>query len=207
MSKRRMDVINVIDVEATCWPGKADRRDEMEIIEIGNCQLDTRTEIVTRGKSVIIKPTHSEVSEFCTTLTGHTAESLERDGYEFYYAVEEFRLRMKTQKYLWASWGDFDRHIFERQCAREDVRYPFGPTHFNVKALYALMTGRRKQPSLLEAVEELGWKFEGRPHNGQDDTNNIARVLAWVLRTMRIGVEVEWGNLFKAPGNEQLRGR
>ena len=205
MSKRRMDVINVIDIEATCWPQWEDRRDEMEIIEIGNCQLDTRTNEILTGTSIIVKPTRSDVSKYCTHLTGHTAESLERDGIPFVAAIIALRRRLKTGKFLWASWGDFDRHIFEKQCKREGVNYPFGPTHFNVKALYALLMRKRKQCSVEEATEELGWEFEGRPHNGQDDTNNIARILAWILPAMRFGVSR--GMPFHVPGNDQLRGR
>lgn len=200
-----MDVINVIDIEATCWddllPGV---KPDHEIIEIGNCQLDTRTNEILTGTSIIVKPTTTEVTAFCTTLTGHTAESLERDGIPFVAAIIALRRRLKTGKFLWASWGDFDKHIFEKQCKREGVNYPFGPTHFNVKALYALLVGRRKQCSVEEAIDELGWKFEGRPHNAQADTNNTARILAWVLSTMRVGVPP---HIATWPGNEQLRGR
>lgn len=183
MSRHRLDKINVIDVECTCWDDQiAGPQPFSEIIEIGNCQVDTRTLEVVWGEAILVRPTASAVSEFCTTLTGHTEDELMMQGISFEDACLKLRKDLKTERFLWASWGDYDRGMFQEQCKREGIRYPFGPTHFNIKALYALWLGLRSQLSVSQALADRGWEFEGRPHNGQDDTNNITRLLVWLLK-------------------------
>jgi inhibitor of KinA sporulation pathway (predicted exonuclease) len=213
MSKKRMDVLNVIDIEATCWPDGERKQPYNEIIEIGNAQLDMRTFEITEGEAIYVKPTVSRITYYCTQLTGHTPAFIGVQGIRFSDAMDIVRKRLKGPKFLWGSWGDFDRHIFRAQCLRELVRYPFSPTHYNLKAMFSTFIGERKQMSLERALDVLGWTFKGRPHNGQDDTYNIALIAKWLLSSARFGVlhmlndDVLTAYGQRAPGNPELRGR
>jgi inhibitor of KinA sporulation pathway (predicted exonuclease) len=74
---------------------------------------------------------------------------------------------------LWASWGDYDRRQFERVCKDQNVGYPFGPSHLNVKSLFAAAVGSGHETH----------------HRGDDDAWYIADILCRLLRTMRGGVD------------------
>jgi inhibitor of KinA sporulation pathway (predicted exonuclease) len=66
-------LLNVIDVEATCWDGAPPVGAVGEIIEIGLTIVDLgRGERVGRHR-VLVRPVRSEVSAFCTELTGPDA--------------------------------------------------------------------------------------------------------------------------------------
>src|SRR4051794_35326200 len=107
--------VNVVDVEATCWTGAPPRGETNEIIEIGVCVLDTTDWSRVQRRSILVRPRRSRVSAFCTELTSLTQEEVDT-GLDFADACalvrDEFRGRFRT----WASWGDYDRRQFERQC-------------------------------------------------------------------------------------------
>lgn len=64
-SKNRDDLLNVVDLEATCWPISAPEDQVSEIIEIGLCVVDTDTRQRVQRDRVLVRPEHSRVSEFC----------------------------------------------------------------------------------------------------------------------------------------------
>ncbi|MFD4430477.1 DNA polymerase III, partial [Nocardia sp. NPDC058497] len=59
-------LLNVVDVEATCWAGAAPAGQSSEIIEIGLTVVDlaARTRVSRHG--ILVRPARSAVSEFCT---------------------------------------------------------------------------------------------------------------------------------------------
>lgn len=65
-------LVNVVDVEATCWAGSPPPGAVSEIIEIGLTVVDLDAgERVARHR-ILVRPVRSTVSEFCTELTGLT---------------------------------------------------------------------------------------------------------------------------------------
>ena len=86
---------------------------------------------------------------------------------------------------LWASWGDYDRRQFERVCKDLKFGYPFGPSHLNVKSLFAAAVGSGHEMGLDGAYKQLGLIMEGTHHRGDDDAWNIAGILCRLLREMR----------------------
>jgi inhibitor of KinA sporulation pathway (predicted exonuclease) len=181
---QRLDEIVVVDVEATCWQGPPPAGQVQEIIEIGLCRIDATT--LTRGgrESLLVRPTRSEVSPYCTALTTITAADVAA-GVSFPEACAAVADRHHTRERAWASWGDFDRHMFERQCARESVRFPFGPTHLNVKHLFALVHALPAETGMMEALAHAGLPHDGTHHRGGDDAWNIAALLAGILAAAR----------------------
>lgn len=180
---KQLDRILVVDIECTCWEGNPRPGQTSEIIEVGVCLLDPRTGQRDEQESLLVRPTTSTVSAFCTRLTTLTQEQLEREGVSYMDACNWLRKKWMGHRRTWASWGDFDRRVFLEQCQARGVPYPFGPTHLNVKNLFALMRGEERELGLPQALERLGIPFEGTLHRGHDDAWNIAGVLATLLRS------------------------
>ena len=66
------DLLNVIDVEATCWDGPTPPGQTNEIIEVGICVLNIRTLERVERRHIMVRPERSEISAFCAELTGIT---------------------------------------------------------------------------------------------------------------------------------------
>ncbi|HET6427998.1 MAG TPA: 3'-5' exonuclease [Phycisphaerae bacterium] len=181
---RLLDKILVIDVEATCWDGPPPAGQAGEIIQIGVCTVDVSSLERTEKRSILVKPARSEISDFCRGLTGLTAESLAGGG-TLAEAAAILRKEYRSKDRLWASWGDYDRRQFERECADKGLPFPFGSAHLNVKTLFAVAEGLDRELGMAEAYERLGWRIEGLHHHGDDDAWNIAGVLCMLLRKAR----------------------
>lgn len=180
-----LKTILVVDLESTCWEGNPPPGQKNEIIEIGYAILhkdaDGKSWQIGTGDHLVVKPTTSKVSEFCTKLTGWTQEQIDASGMSFQEACKQLKERFDPKQLTWASYGDYDRRQFERQCADEKVGYPFGVTHLNVKNLFALKMKLPREVGMAEALQHLGKPLEGRHHSGKDDAMNIAGILQQLL--------------------------
>lgn len=166
--------IFVIDIEATCWQPKRPWQIS-DVIEIGVTVVDLKERRIEDSTSILIKPTQSEVSSFCTNLTTITPEMIEENGIPFYEALDILKDDYKVKKNMWASWGLYDYKQLAEQCKREQTSLPLNNLYLNVKALYAWKYGR--SVGVGKACQELGIKFEGTPHRGVDDSRMIAEIL------------------------------
>jgi inhibitor of KinA sporulation pathway (predicted exonuclease) len=168
----------IIDLEATCWRGHPPSGQQSEIIEIGICPLDVVTLAhPPQGDSLLVRPTRSTISEFCTTLTTLTQAQVD-DGISFAAACQTLRERYHSTEVVWASWGEYDRKMFERQCELFDVHYPFNKRHYNLKSVLSGGRKRGKQMGMASMLRHLALKLEGTHHRGSDDAYNIARIAA-----------------------------
>jgi len=183
-----LDRVLVVDVESTCWEGPPPPDQEAEIIEIGLCALDVATGARLSRESILVRPERSELSPFCAALTTLRQEQVEREGVPFERACRILHRKHRAGDLTWATYGDYDRRQFERQCAERAVEYPFGPTHLNVKNLFALAQGLRREVGLLVALERVGLPYEGTHHRGVDDAWNTASLLAKLLTACRAGL-------------------
>lgn len=181
---RSLDVILVVDVESTCWEGSPPSGQKSEIIEVGLCPIDVKTLTRIEKRSILIKPVQSKISDFCTSLTTLTPDMFV-DAESLAGAVRTLKKDFRSKDRLWASWGDYDRRQFERVCKDQNVGYPFGPSHLNVKSLFAAAIGSGHEMGLDGAYQRLGLEMEGTHHRGDDDAWNIAGILCQLLATMR----------------------
>jgi inhibitor of KinA sporulation pathway (predicted exonuclease) len=177
---KQLDHVIVIDIEATCWDGDPPPKQTSDIIEIGICPLELSTGRRLERRSLLVRPTRSTVSPFCTQLTTLTQQDVD-GGISFADACLILDREYITQRRVWASYGDYDRKQIERQCKDMGVRYPFGPSHLNVKTLFALMRGMNHEVGMAQAVDMLGFHLSGTHHRGHDDAWNIAGILASLL--------------------------
>jgi len=183
MSKLSLDQIVIVDVEATCWKKSPPLDQVSQIIEIGACLLNTKTLEITKNAYFFVKPTKSEVSAFCTELTSITPEMVAILGKSLKAACSWLVHEYGSYKRVWASYGDYDRNIFQRNCRDEDVHYPFSNRHLNIKTLFALKSSLSREVGMAKALEILNLSLTGTHHRAADDAYNIAKIAAWCLRS------------------------
>ncbi|MEU1532946.1 3'-5' exonuclease [Streptomyces fagopyri] len=169
-------LLNVIDVEATCWQGQPPPGAVSEIIEIGLTVVDLRAGQRVGRHRLLVRPARSVVSAFCTELTGLTQAEVEQ-GVSFADACRTLARDHRAGLRAWASWGDYDRHQFVRQCRATGAVYPFGARHTNVKTLFTEAHRLRGRPGMAQALRVVGLPLEGRHHRGDDDAWNIAALV------------------------------
>jgi inhibitor of KinA sporulation pathway (predicted exonuclease) len=181
MGNHAVDLLNVVDVEATCWDGEPPPGAASEIIEIGLAVVDLRAGERVARHQILVRPARSEVSAFCTGLTGLTQAEVDT-GVTFGEACRQLAAGHQAGVRPWASWGDYDRRQFLRQCKATGVPYPFGSRHVNAKQAFTDAYRLRKKPGMAEALRIAGLPLEGRHHCGADDAWNIAAFVAALVR-------------------------
>lgn len=182
---KRLDHILVIDIESTCWLGGFPPRGEAnDIIEIGLTPLEVASGRRLEKRSILVRPERSRASPFCTELTTLTQEQVD-GGIAFKDACRILEEEYHSRDRLWASFGDYDRRQFEKQCRDEGVRYSFGPSHLNAKTLFAISRRLPSEVGLPQAMAILGLPLAGTHHRGHDDAWNIAAVMGEALKKLR----------------------
>ncbi|WP_407570954.1 exonuclease domain-containing protein [Deinococcus altitudinis] len=171
--------VNVVDLEATCWNGPVPPGQSNEVIEIGLCVFDPASRERRSRHQIVVKPDHSEISEFCTRLTGWTAAQV-ACGASFAEACGQLRREFRADARLMVSWGGYDYRQIRRQCELTDTPFPFR-RHLDLKAAHREFYGLPKRLGLGQALDHAGMAFEGRAHVGADDAWNVAALLAQML--------------------------
>jgi inhibitor of KinA sporulation pathway (predicted exonuclease) len=174
-------LLNVVDVEATCWLDAPPPGESSEIIEIGVCVVDTGDWRRLDRRRILVRPERSRVSDFCAELTGLSQADVD-GGVDFATACSLVRDELRGRIRIWASWGEYDRRQFERQCASGGIGYPFGDRHINVKERFATAFGLRRGVGMERALSHAGLPLEGRHHSGVDDAWNIGSIVVELAR-------------------------
>jgi len=148
-----------------------------------------------------VKPTEQPtLSTFCTKLTGITqevvdsAQTIEDTLKKVHdWLVEkkllfcEYEEALTTTnhdiQFLFATDGKWDfKKFLIPELQRKHIRIPYYYTHvLDVRKAQALFYGQ-KQASLAKALNQLDMQFEGNEHCGLDDSRNITRILAKMIR-------------------------
>lgn len=174
------DKILVIDVESTCWKEEPPAGEQSEIIEIGLCWLNVTTKQPEGKRSILVRPSRSKVSPFCTRLTTLTQADVNQ-GIHFWEACLMLQEEYQSQNQVWASWGEYDRKQFQWQCTSFGLPYPFSERHINAKKLFAQKHSNGRQVGMARALQILKMPLEGTHHRGHDDARNIAHILGTLL--------------------------
>jgi len=172
--------LNVIDVEATCWDGPTPPGETNEIIEIGVCVVDLHERRRVDRAGILVRPERSRVSDFCTRLTGITQSEVNA-GVSFREACLELERSFRSASRAWASWGEYDRRQFERQCGAARVPYPFSARHTNAKLAFQHAHALRTKLGMDGALAHARLPLQGRHHRGVDDAWNIAALVLHLI--------------------------
>lgn len=178
---KKLDKLLVVDVESTCWEKEPPPGMISEIIEIGITVVNIQSLELEKSQSIIIKPTMSEVSEFCTNLTTITQTDVNK-GITYEQACKILRKEFDSKNRPWASYGDYDRYMFENMSKLCLVQYPFGSRHLNIKTLFAMAYGLNKEVGMTKALSILNIKLKGTHHRGVDDSYNIALIFTDMIK-------------------------
>ena len=182
----------VVDLECTCFrdedldrPRGWTSEKDQEIIEIGAVIVNLNSLEIKAVAPLLVRP-DGPMGSFCEELTTLTFNDV-KERPPLVDGIEELRTWAKSNKFdiqsmPWASWGDYDRVQFFRECARKGLKYPFGRAHYNIKGLYSMMTGQSKGFGMAKALEQLGMRLEGTHHRGVDDAKNTAKILLHNLK-------------------------
>lgn len=183
---RDLSKIMVVDVESTCWDGGIPPPGQnSEIIQVGISCLNIRKGRlgdVDRLKTIYVRPEMSAVSPFCEQLTGVTQAKLNAEGLTFRQMCERIHDTINPERFAWASWGDYDRVMFQQGCVSYGAQYPWSKTHINIKNLFAFKYRLDKEVGKIEDAMALHlWPFQGRSHDAADDAYNAGGILAVIL--------------------------
>lgn len=170
----------IIDLECTCEP---DPQYKGDVIEIGAVLIDVPRFELLHELQYYTRPTLTEVTGFCTELTGITADTVS--------GAPSFSARMRELADFiaehsvesWASYGKFDKNQVARQCERESVANPLEAlTHMNIKWIAGAHHGFGKvSPGLGAVLSLMQIDRHGRAHCGLDDSMSVAAVLGQIL--------------------------
>jgi len=165
----------IVDLEATCWDWGLfpEKRQEMEIIEIGAVKVDTQTfEIVSEFQSFVQPIMNPTLTNYCKKLTHITQDNV--DNADTFGAVYTHFLKwLKNEDFMLASWGMYDRNQLMIDCNRHGINYLRGCGHINLKQKFSEFRGTKKGKGVRKALRILNLDFIGTPHRGLDDAKNI----------------------------------
>lgn len=182
-----IDRLLVVDLEATCWEGDPPKGQFNEIIEVGNAMLDLRTGGVTPGPELLVRPSVSKVSPFCTQLTSITQQMVDERGITLRDALARLEAFAGGDLKIvpWASYGDYDVITLVEHCRRLGLDFPMSRSHTNVKRLVAMLCGWPKPVGMMPALGKLKIQHTGTHHRGGDDAENICKLWWWVTERCR----------------------
>ncbi len=181
---RNVHKILIVDLEATCWETSPPKGEVSDIIEVGIALLDTVSLRISGKRAIFVKPSRSTISPFCTELTTITPQ-LVANAHRLKDVCALLRKEYQSHKHIWASYGDYDRKMLQRSCDDLGIDYPMSRTHINIKSLFAVLLGEKRECGLQAALAKFGLSFEGIHHRGADDAYNIARVLQQLMLRTR----------------------
>ncbi|XP_060092944.1 3'-5' exoribonuclease 1 [Heteronotia binoei] len=211
------DYICIIDFEATC---EEENQPEFthEIIEFPIVLLNTHTLEIEDTFQRYVKPEiNPQLSDFCVNLTGISQDLV--DKADTFPVVLQHAIDWMKQKELGSTYsysiltdGSWDMSKFLNiQCRVSRLRYPcFAKKWINIRKSYGnFYKVPRNQTKLSIMLEKLGMDYDGRPHSGLDDSKNIARIAARMLRDgceLRVNERLHGGLLLSISFSAPLEG-
>ncbi|KAM9327595.1 3'-5' exoribonuclease 1 [Pholidichthys leucotaenia] len=211
------DYICVVDFEATC---EEDNPSDFlhEIIEFPIVLINTHTlEIVDTFQQYVKPELNPQLSDFCMKLTGITQKMVDKATTfpaVLQRVVDWLQERELGTKYKYAilTDGSWDMSKFLNiQCRISRIKYPqFAKKWINIRKSYGnFYKMPRAQTKLSTMLENLGMKYEGRPHSGLDDSHNIARIAVRMLQDgcqLRVNERMHAGQLLTIPSSAPVEG-
>lgn len=172
----------VFDLEATC---EKDTRDfENEIIEIGAIKLDENYNIIDVFAK-FAKPYDGVIlTDFCKELTSITQEQIDNAEPLKDVLVEFYNWSKDSNLF---SWGDYDRKQVIHDVIWQDLYdtidvEEFSSRHTNLKTIFNKKRNLTKGVGVKKALNMIKEKFDGTPHRGIDDANNIVKIYKYCFQ-------------------------
>lgn len=143
----------ILDCKTTVWEHKSHQPagQVSEIINIDVAVVDTVKNQITEHEKIYIKPVKSKVSEYCEKSFGIKQSQLDEDGLSFQEAYRRLRIYYMSKDRLWASWGNYERIILDKQCKSFELETLLSYQGHDIQHLFCLMTGN-ESPTINYAL-------------------------------------------------------
>lgn len=170
----------IVDLEATCSRDGTVPKKAMEIIEIGAVAVNRAVQPIDDFQAFVRPWRNPLLTDFCRRLTTITQAEVDASP-ALPEVTEVFRDWIaSTGATLWASWGMFDRMLFEREFAYHAIGWALPAKHVNLRACFEEVVS--PGPVDFEtALARAGLTFEGQQHRAIEDARNTARLLPVIL--------------------------
>lgn len=190
---QKLDYGFVVDIEATCWKTREEQGAKPnEIIEIGLAKLNYETGEVTKFPSYVVRPRFTQITEFCTELTGWTQDAIMEQGKDIAKVLRQIQVDHGIlPEHVWYSCGNYDKNMLSSKTQKgvgalygikaENNPFDIMNSHVNVKTLFAIKHKLKKEVGMDRMLQMMNETLEGRHHNGADDAFNIAKIVKHVL--------------------------
>lgn len=166
------NAILVIDVEMTCWDEPTDQTSE--IIQIGVVEVDIVRLLLTRKRMMYVKPEHSDVSAYCTQLTGITKRQAFKQGLPYDKAIDILHNKFGFKNKTVFGWGN------DNKAFKDGIN-----NYVNLSALYSMMSGTVEKFNLEAVMKYENIEFVGKAHDALIDAENTAVLLCKLFERIR----------------------
>ena len=164
-----------------------------KIIQIGAVVGDTETGEITQRLRIYVDP-GEPIAPFITELCAITQDQIDQQGIpldDAYKLLKEFHLKYSTFMNP-ITWGGGDSQEIKEQLSPASADdWCFGRRWIDAKTLYVSQTiakeNRVYSGGLSGSLKRLGLKFDGRPHDAQDDAENTFKIYHHMLYLIRHG--------------------
>jgi inhibitor of KinA sporulation pathway (predicted exonuclease) len=164
-----------------------------KIIQIGAVIGDTLTGVISHKLRIYVNP-NEPISPTIIELCGITQEKIDSEGIPLDAAYENLKRfhRANTDFMNPITWGGGDSKEIQDQIgekARED--WCFGRRWIDAKTMAVSRMIAREDKilsgGLKTTMKRYGLKFDGRPHDAQDDAENTFKIYHHMLYLIRTG--------------------
>lgn len=178
----------VLDFESTCWDGKT--KNKFEIIEVPSVLFlieEDKLTYIAEFQEYCRPQLHPKLSDFCTTLTGITQETVDKSEQFPVVIKNHYNWLVKNtngevEKVIFVTCGawDFATALSSEVKKWKDSFVTNMPTVYksfiNIKDMFAKLYGT-KAGGMVSMLNYTGITLEGRHHSGLDDCKNIGKIL------------------------------
>jgi len=165
-----------IDVEMTCWKGEIPPGQRREIIEFGLVEVDTAELVILREATYLVRPRVSEVSEYCTALTGITPQEVKRDGRPLEEVLRTMAKDFGPARKPLLAWGN-DWVCLQEDCEAAGCVNPFPREAFtDIGRVGTLLWGSGGRLGLDKARAILGLESPDGRHRALIDARATAEL-------------------------------
>ena len=194
--KLTQDLI-VFDLETTARDNGDGTQSNDNIIQIGAVYLRRKLFCyeVEDTFNALIKPKDEMISPFITELTGISNEMVKDKPYfdvvgpQFAEWASRGKNLRNTRLCAWGTY--FDIPILRKHYEKNNIKYPFSGTSFDVKtwaALWMMLSGRRTDKLSVEAVmKAMAIRAEGQYHNALFDAECTAKIALRIFNDLDQG--------------------
>lgn len=182
MTKPKIDKFLIVDCEATCWEDQYLTKRDGELIQIAVVPIDLRKMEVRKDLSYVsyVKPLRTEVNNYCANLTGIKPEDV--INADTIPIVFDKISKLYTKDSIWGSWGKFDERLLEKSSEIYGVDFPLPDNYYNLKNMFSLLNGMRKEMGLKKALLEENLSAVGFEHDAYWDALNTAKLTLKMLK-------------------------